>query len=420
MIVFLQPARGHDKCRVKVAGGGLCGNPMRREMAFVCPLHGKGPDRMVLTFKGQDVADLTGKNKYDLRYDNDNIPISYEKAKYLLKKIQEEQSRGTFNIRHYVEKNRDQLRFRFYVESYFHHLQARADRDEFSAPNLELQRAQASRHLSFFDDYDVREINRGLITRWFDSHEASAKTKNKTMVLLRTILNWAYDNEDINEKPRRMPFASIPSENPMALTRDQQELIIRCAKEKHKIILSFGMETMHRPSVIRALKVKDIDWSRGVYTTCRRWQGDKVVPGLKTKRKSAEYPIRPELRILFTEALKDRLIGPETFVFENQRAKGKWKPYTRQALSFAFTFARDEAGLKGGITLYSFIRHSGASQMADVGVPGDMIAEVMDNTAPVVRKHYRSVTAESMAKVFDFAKRSQKVAKRKDSEQSGM
>lgn len=408
MSVWVAPCRGHDICK-------KCGSKFSKDSGFRCLKHGTRPDRMYLGFRGIDVETLTGKPRYELRYDSDGFPLSADKVLYLLKRVKEEKESGTFRLRDYVEKHKSLTRFVNYMETYIVHLEKRAARGDYSEPNIDILRSIVKNHLQFFNPYDIREINRGLIMKWKDDHDSSDKMKNKAMIHLQIMLNWAFDKEDLRDKPRRPPLIQIPNEAPIALTREQQELLMDHAAEQDKLILRFEMEALHRPSVIRALKVKDI--GKDIYTTCRRYQGtgkkEKIKDGLKSRRASADYPLRPVIREIFNLALKDRVIGPETFIFVRKNRAGEVVPYSKDALRRAHNKARKAAGLPEEATNYAYTRHSGCSQLMDAGANADQAAMVMDNSPKMVRNHYRSITADSIANVFDIRTR-QEVRKKKN------
>jgi len=411
MSVWIEPVRGHEKCPEP-----NCGERFNKSNGFLCVRHNQRPRRMLVGFSGADVMEALGKRKVTKSYNSEGFPITCEMAQWYLKKIKEEKKSGTFNLRDYVEKDRNRMRFANYSQEYLAHLAGRVERGDFSHRHYKNTKG-VFKHLAWFDRHDIRTINRGLIQKWVNEYTGTTdKVKNWTMRRLREMLNWAYENEDIPSRARQMPFIAVDETMPVALTRAQQLKIIKKADKRHRPILEFAMLTGHRPSVIRALQVQDLDWRRGIYITRRRFDNERLKDGLKTKkRKEAAYPLE-RVRHIIEKTLKGRVYGPQTFIFEYQhKMTKKWVHYTKDSLQAAYTAARDKAEVSKEATLYSFTRHSMASQLAEAGANNDQIADVLDNSGKVVQERYKTVTVKNRDNVYSLlsAKTEPKKAGRK-------
>ena len=324
----------------------------------------------------------------------------------------------TFDIKQWIEPDKHRLKFENYITEYLAHLEVRAARGDYSKRNHKNVKSLLTKHMGLFQGRDIRDIKRGLITKWRDSYSGTTdKQKNKCMKALRELLFWAYHNEDVEAPPKPMPFYHLDTDMPVAFDYDQQLLIVSKAKEldpRHFWILEFERLTGHRPSVIRALKVKDINYREGIYTTRRRFDGDTLREGLKSaKNKGRDYPLE-RVKHIIDGALNQpgRVYGPDSFIFmyqtKGKKTGGAWQPYKRDYLQRTFAKVCKAAGFTEG-TNYSFSRHSMACDLSERGVSDADIAEVLDNSSGIVKKHYRKTSIKKLTNIHDIRDSGQEV-----------
>jgi len=106
--------------------------------------------------------------------------------------------------------------------------------------------------IPFFGDKDIRQIRHIDLVKFHKWITRSDKGKYNVISCLRTMLHYAWRNEDISRVP---PFPKLSYQLPQIeyLTMDQQEAILNEIPERHKPFYQFMMEYGVRPREARAL-----------------------------------------------------------------------------------------------------------------------------------------------------------------------
>ena len=206
------------------------------------------------------------------------------------------------------------------------------------------------------------------------SIERSDKGKYNVMSCLRTMLRYAWRNEDIPAVP---PFPVLSFELPEIeyLEFDQQEKILAEIPAEDRPIFQFMQEYGVRPGEARAL-CKDclVD---GQVVIKRAFSQNELKESTKTKT-VRRYEITPFIAGVIETIPKNF----SKFVFN--RADGQ--PYTSKNLNSIWHTACDKAGIK--IKMYNAFRHSLGCQLLDQGEDLDLVRQQLGHTKTEMTRRY--------------------------------
>lgn len=168
--------------------------------------------------------------------------------------------------------------------------------------------------------------------------------------------------------------------------------------EQDKSIFEFLIETGRRINEARAIKFKDLDFQAMVYRVGGAFDMESYKPFPKTEdHAEEEYPITTKLVEITKETLKDRVYGPDSFLFVNRIGLH----YKDSGLRKIFNCAKNKSGYEF-ITLNVFGRHSKGLQLKMAGASDEEIASILGNTAKIVNETYTHVEAGSKAKILSL------------------
>lgn len=307
-------------------------------------------------------------------YSDENGQSFYSKvhAERTLNVIRYEIDQGIFDPAKYVKKDLIKLKFCYRFELFLTRKEKALQKKDLSPSYLKALKGYYKNHYKdFFKTFDIRKIKTHHISLFHDKLESLApKTRSNILNALDHFFNTEIEDETILRKPK---FPSISVTQPVIewVDREDQEKIFKCIPEKHQPIYRFGAMFGMRPSEIRALQWKDINFdSKTPYFTIRRNFSDGELREItKTKIKN-EIPLtRSAIDLL--KSIKPDIHSSSDFVFRGVRKKY----YSDTTLRRVWIEARKKAGFT--VKLYGGIRHSFASQRHNRGVDLRLIGAVM-------------------------------------------
>ena len=228
--------------------------------------------------------------------------------------------------------------------------------------------------IPFFGDKDIRSIRHGDLVRFNKSIKRTDKGKYNVMSCLRTMLRYAWRNEDIQTVP---PFPALSFELPEIeyLEFDQQEKILAEITARDRPIFQFMQEYGVRPGEARGL-CKDCLVDNQVIIK-RAFSENELKECTKTKS-VRRYEITPFIASVI-ETLPAQL---SKFVFV--RVDGQ--PYTSKNLNGIWHAACEKAGIH--IKMYNAFRHSLGCQLLDQGEDLDLVRHQLGHTKTEMTRRY--------------------------------
>lgn len=246
----------------------------------------------------------------------------------------------------------------------------------------------------FTADKDIRKFKKAELTKFLKSlADKSQDYQFNVMGALRTMVRWAYSNEEIKFVP---PFPSM-SKNDSAdieyLTLEQQEKVLACIPAEHQGIFRLAMEYGLRVGEVRAIKkdaIKD-----GKLWIKRRFAENELKDGTKTPLKKIEvrsYAITPYAK----EVIYQPWDNASEFVFSRADAK----PYTNKNLNAIWRDGCEKANIR--IKMYNAFRHSLGCQLLDEGRDLSFVQEVLGHKRQEMTKRYAKRTAKRIGEVLSL------------------
>jgi integrase len=233
---------------------------------------------------------------------------------------------------------------------------------------------------------DIRKIRKSELTSFQKSIQWSEKWRYNVLGALKSMIRWAYSNEEIKHIP---PFPKMRMGDPPAieyLTIEQQEKVLAEIPAEDAPIFRFAMEYGVRVGEVRALKPDAI--SDGKVTIRRAFSDNE----LREQTKTGDQRVH-DLTPYAKDVLASRkYIGEFVFVREDG------KPYTNKNLNRIWRDACNKAGIR--IKLYNAIRHSLGCQLLDEGHDLSLVQEVLGHKRPEMTRRYAKRTAKRIGQIL--------------------
>lgn len=315
-------------------------------------------------------------------------------ANKLLSKIQADIDNGTFVPKAYLPES--PLSVRQYAEQWLSLLTVCTATKRFYRHSI----AHAIRHLG---DEDIRNLTHAKLLKFVQALGADGlgdKARANAVRTLRSMLGFAYKNEDIARIP---PFPTVKVAQKEAieyLDMEQQASVVSCIPEEHRGVFLMAMEYGLRIGEVRAIQWDAVEGD--TLTVKRSWSAGT---DLRQTTKTGEfrvYGLTDRAReIVETERRRHPF---SKFVFMN---KG-WH-YSASVLSRIWNGACKEAGIK--IKLYNAARHSLGCQLLNEGYSLDLVQDALGHRTQGMTRRYaqrsRAQVTEALqnrGKVVQFKK----------------
>ena len=261
---------------------------------------------------------------------------SKEDAEYTLNKIRAEIENKTFNPSHW--KVSSPLYVRTYATNWL-------DCIDVSPKTLQGYKGDVTNWIiPYLGDKDIRHLRYNDLMLFVKSINQGDKRKCNIMATLKTIMRYAWKNEDIPKVP---PFPELSYTLPKIeyIELEQQEEILSHIPERHRPIFKFMMEYGCRVGEARALMK---DCLSGTEVTFKRTMSMEKVRESTKSGKERVYRITP----YFKEVLSSMSPKLSQFVF----TRDDGKPYKSKDVNKIWKQACEKAGIN--IKLYNATRHT--------------------------------------------------------------
>lgn len=246
---------------------------------------------------------------------------------------------------------------------------------EISNKTLKDYRSAVNNYITpFFGDKDIRHIRHSDIVQFHKWIKRSDKGKYNVVSTLRTMLRYAWRNEDIPKVP---PFPKLSYALPEIeyLTLEQQDSILVNIPEPDRPIFQFMFEYGVRPGEARALKG---DCVSDKEITIRRSFSDNELRETTKTNMIRVY----EITRYFACVLGKLSCSQSLFVF----VRNDGKAYTSKDLNRIWKKACKKAAIR--IKLYNGVRHSLGCQLLDLGYDMDLVRQQLGHTKAQMTMRY--------------------------------
>lgn len=304
------------------------------------------------------------KGKKERFWELDGVPlVSKQMGERLLQKIRTDITRlgGNFDPSWYKSNTT------MYLSTYSERWLRTVDVQETTIQEYAYSIGVVMRFDEFGPSKDIRTFRADELSecyKWLKENFA-AKTAYNSMSALRNLLRHAWRNRVIGEVP---PFPKLKKGLPAKIkynTFAQQEEFLKAIPAMHRPIFMFGMLYGLRTEEVRALQ-KDC-LSGGQVLIKRSWPANGELHETTKNGEEREIGLTDEGRSILASEKESR--SEWVFTFDGE------KPYTHRQLSHIWDSARKKTGID--INLYNGIRHSFGCQLADDGVPLDIIGDLL-------------------------------------------
>lgn len=304
---------------------------------------------------------------------------SKKSAEKQLNRIRTEIDENYFNPKHWLPDS--PMSTRKYAEEWL-------DCIDVSRNTLKDYRSSVNNYIvPFFGDKDIRRIRHNDLVKFHKWINRTDKGKYNVMSCLRTMMRYAWRNEDL---PRVPPFPKLSYTIPEIeyLTLEQQESILNKIPARHRPIYQFMMEYGVRPGEARAL-MKDciVD---GQVIIRRAFSDNELREATKTGRIR-----RYQITSYFQNVLDGIVPHLSRFVFV--RADGK--PFTSKNLNKIWHDACKKVGIK--IKMYNGVRHSLGCQLLDMGCDLALVQDQLGHTKPEMTRRYAKRSPQGLADALE-------------------
>ncbi|MCJ7538803.1 MAG: site-specific integrase, partial [Desulfobacterales bacterium] len=215
---------------------------------------------------------------------------------------------------------------------------------------------------------------RNDLVKFYKWIKRADKGKYNVMSCLKTILRYAWRNEDLSKVP---PFPKLSYQLPEIeyLTLEEQGRIVEEIPWRDRPIFQFMMEYGCRPGEARALQR---DCITDDHVTIKRAFSDNQLRETTKTGRTRRFPITPYIKAVLDKM--ERNLSPFVFV------RNDGKPYTSKNLNKIWHEACDKAEIH--IKLYNGVRHSLGCQLLDMGCDMDLVRQQLGHTKIEITQRY--------------------------------
>lgn len=262
-----------------------------------------------------------GKIRVKIRNDQNNARLeNISQVIFTLQTIQKEITEGEFDVSRYVSKGaRESFRFKNYVAHYLEKQEKRLERGEITPKALRDKKSLIRTHLlPAFGGMDLIRITRQVVAEYLEELPVKQRVHDLAIGELKTILNHAEKTGKIKRAPK---FDKIPK------AKRRQNVITHAlileTISKVEIKLYRDMLTLMsiyplRPSELRALRWKDLDFERNKIFVRGHFSDEVWIGGRKSLSEGdkavMDYDLIDRARAILADyrASRIRTLDPET------------------------------------------------------------------------------------------------------------
>ncbi len=254
----------------------------------------------------------------------------------------------------------------------------------------------------FFGKIDSRELHYNHLKQFMAAKEfPSHRQKVKALGVLRPTLKMAAKELVGISLPE---FPPLPASRMKTNFRDFETVMkIFDKMTTYRDAAKTGIIYILRPCEIRAIQLRDINLTKGTLTIQRHWSDDMILDGRKSASDPSDRYYRIELPVVpeFGKILAryDLSGDPKSFLFERKYggplAVGSLNKQWRKACLLADVPVR---------AFYDDVRHGGATQLINAGVPLDKIRALCGHTNSSTTQRYAESDTLALTNVITKAR----------------
>ena len=235
---------------------------------------------------------------------------------------------------------------------------------------------------------------------------------NRTIELMRHMLNWAVGREYLERTPFRRGTETLirkqheDNQRRRRLAEDEEKKLLAVATPFLRSMIIAALDTGMRQGEMLALRFGDIDWKRqlivlrGVTTKSKR---TRVVPISTTRLKAvlewlrldADGDQKPSEALVFSDEIGQPIgrfrTAWVTAVLKAHGVKPEWKSYNWTALTAACQQAFKEINLH-----WHDLRHEYASRLVESGVPLAQVRDLLGHASITTTERYDNQKVENL------------------------
>jgi integrase len=279
----------------------------------------------------------------------------------LIKTIDYESEKGLFDFKEYdSRKALEFLKFPNVLETYLLEEENRMKRGELTPKGFLSKKSCSKVLLNYFNDFLINQIDEISILGFKNSFTDRLRTRDLCLGELKVILKDSKKKKLIEIMPDFEPIPKARKKESVISLDDARKVISKVANNNLRFMMNLLTVYPVRPSELRAIQWRDIDFKNGRLYLVRHFSGDKLIAGRKSVSEGPKARLDFPITKVFLEYLKGLPIplNKEEFIF-NQGRKGF---INEDRLSDEWRIACKKARVKGH-TLYE-IRHARLTELA--------------------------------------------------------
>lgn len=281
----------------------------------------------------------------------------------LIKQIDQESAKGEFDFKEYDSKKAiELLKFSNVMTTYLNDEENRMKRGELTPKGFLSKKSCAKVLLAFFENSLINQIDELKIIEFKNSFTDKLRTRDLCLGELKVILKQAKKKKLITTMPDFEPIPKARKKESVISLDDARRVISKVTNANLRFMMELLTVYPVRPSELRALQWRDIDFKKGKVNFVRHFSGSKVLLGRKSvaegKKSRLQFPLSKKFSI-YLDSIPSPL-NKEEFVF-NQGQNGY---VNEDRLSDEWRVACKKARIKGH-NLYE-IRHARLTELAQL------------------------------------------------------
>lgn len=322
-------------------------NKCRKKMDGVCLCTPEGNQKCLIKIYWQ------GK-RYEYRRDDQGFIFTYDTATAKLTEMSLEIKKGTFNPVDFTDAKVKERRFENQIEIWLQEKDGMEKAGELSIGTTSNYHGYAKNYYHIFNNYDVRDIQRGELTQLKDTlSHVSIKTRKNILNALQGFFRWLYQRGTTTTLPSFPEVKGDDSKQRRAIDFELQDQALELIPVEYKDPLEFAFETGLRPAELCSLLCRHIDTHNRTILIERTYvRGNKIKESTKQKKKRI-MPLSDRALEIASKHLIDK--HPNQFLFINPRTgkgllpKVLWYQWNKYSST--------------DVCLYEGTRHSFGSQL---------------------------------------------------------